>query len=54
MKGATLYDLLGKEVELRERRTNVLARQLEINDVEHALKSSLKGVNDEIQVCFQL
>lgn len=50
VKGATLYDLLGKEVELRERRTNVLARQLEINDVEHALKSSLKGVSDDIQV----
>ena len=29
-KGAALYDLLGKEVELRERRTLVLSRQLEI------------------------
>ena len=26
LRGATLYDLLGKEVELRERRGNVLAR----------------------------
>eukprot|EP00094_Tigriopus_californicus_P007649 TCALIF_07366-PA protein Name:"Similar to cluap1 Clusterin-associated protein 1 homolog (Danio rerio)" AED:0.16 eAED:0.16 QI:112/0/0.25/1/1/1/4/0/314 len=48
-KGATLYDLLGKEVELRERRSNVLARQLEITDVEQALKASLKSVGEDIK-----
>eukprot|EP00095_Tigriopus_kingsejongensis_P010498 maker-scaffold436_size171858-snap-gene-0.33 protein:Tk10498 transcript:maker-scaffold436_size171858-snap-gene-0.33-mRNA-1 annotation:"clusterin-associated protein 1 isoform x1" len=48
-KGATLYDLLGREVELRERRSNVLARQLEITDVEMALKASLKAVDEDIK-----
>lgn len=48
-KGATLYDLLGKEVELRERRSNVLARQLEITDVEQALKASLKSLSEDIK-----
>lgn len=33
MKGAALYDLLGREVELRERRQTVLARTLEIQEV---------------------
>ena len=47
-----MYDLLGREVELRERRSNVLARQLEIVDVEQALKASLKNVQDEIKVSF--
>ena len=50
LKGAALYDLLGKEVELREKRNNVLARQLEITEVEQALKSSVKTVDDEIKV----
>ena len=50
LKGASLYDLLGKEVELREKRNNVLARQLEITEVEQALKSSVRAVDDEIKV----
>ncbi|NXE68666.1 CLUA1 protein, partial [Calcarius ornatus] len=33
-KGAVLYDLLGKEVELREARTESLGRPLEINEAE--------------------
>lgn len=49
MKGATLYDLLGKEVELRDKRNNVLSRQLEIAEVEKALRMSVKGVEDEIK-----
>ena len=36
MKGAALYDLLGREVELRERRQTVLARTLEIQEVGDA------------------
>ena len=51
MKGAALYDLLTKEVEMREKRNNVLARQLEITEVEQALKSAIKGVDEEIKVC---
>ena len=50
MKGATLYDLLGKEVDMREKRHNVLARQLEITEVEQALRSAIKGVDEEIKV----
>ena len=49
VKGASLYELLGKEVELREKRSNVLARQLEIAEVESALKSSLKAVDEEVK-----
>lgn len=50
MKGAALYDLLTKEVEMREKRNNVLARQLEITEVEQALRSAIKGVDEEIKV----
>ena len=32
-QGAALYDLLGREVELREKRQTVLARTLEIQEV---------------------
>ena len=49
-QGASLYDLLGKEVDLRERRANVLARQLEVVEVEQALKASLRGVGEETKV----
>ncbi len=50
LKGAALYDLLGKEAEFRERRANVLARQLEITEVEQAIRASLRTVADEIKV----
>ena len=50
LKGAALYDLLTKEVEMREKRNNVLARQLEITEVEQALRSAIKGVDEEIKV----
>lgn len=50
MKGAALYDLLSKEVELRDKRNNVLSRQLEIAEVEQALKTAIKGVDEEIKV----
>ena len=49
-KGATLYDLLGREVDLRERRAAVLARQLEISEVEQAIKTSIKSVEEETKV----
>jgi clusterin-associated protein 1 len=50
LKGASLYDLLGKEVDLREKRNNVLSRQLEITEVEQALRGSVKAIEDEIKV----
>ena len=42
MKGAALYDLLGREVELREKRQAVLARNLEIQEVEAGLRNWCK------------
>ncbi|XP_064641238.1 clusterin-associated protein 1-like isoform X2 [Lineus longissimus] len=48
-KGASLYDLLGKEVELREVRSTVIARPLEINEVERGLTDSIKAVEHEIE-----
>ena len=49
MKGAQLYDLLGREVELREKRQAVLARNLEIQEVESGLRSAAKLVAEETQ-----
>uniref|UniRef100_T1IRF1 Clusterin-associated protein 1 n=1 Tax=Strigamia maritima TaxID=126957 RepID=T1IRF1_STRMM len=41
-KGATLYDLLGKEAELREIRTSVIGKQLELTEVEQGMKAAIK------------
>ena len=49
MKGAALYDLLGREVELREKRQAVLARNLEIQEVEAGLRIAAKNVGEETQ-----
>ena len=38
---------------MREKRNNVLARQLEITEVEQALRSAIKGVDEEIKVSRQ-
>lgn len=43
-KGASLYDLLGKEVDLREMRTAAIARPLDINKTEKALRAAIKEV----------
>lgn len=48
-KGATLYDLLTKEADLRESRSLVIARPLEIVEVEKGIDSSVKIVQQEIQ-----
>jgi len=42
-----------REPELRERRGAVLARQLEISEVEGALSQALKAVQEEIKVIKQ-
>ena len=42
------------EVDLRECRTNVLARQLEVVEVEQALKASLRGVEEKTKHCAPL
>ena len=49
MKGAALYDLLGREVDLREKRQAVLARNLEIQEVEAGLRNAANNVGDETQ-----
>ncbi|KFP91700.1 Clusterin-associated protein 1, partial [Apaloderma vittatum] len=48
-EGARLYDLLGKEVELREARTESIARPLEINEAEKAMKTAIDCVLEEVQ-----
>ncbi|XP_012432211.4 clusterin-associated protein 1 isoform X2 [Taeniopygia guttata] len=48
-KGAVLYDLLGKEVELREARTESLGRPLEINEAEKVMKIAINSVLEEVQ-----
>lgn len=47
-KGASLYDLLGEEVDLREKRTAAIARPLEINETEKALRAVIKEVLDSV------
>ncbi|XP_029003353.1 clusterin-associated protein 1 homolog [Betta splendens] len=49
LKGASLYDLLGKEVDLREMRTAAIARPLEINETEKALRSAIKEVLESVE-----
>ncbi|CAL8285136.1 unnamed protein product [Merluccius merluccius] len=48
-KGASLYDLLGQEAELRERRVAAIARPLEINETEKALRAAVKEVLGSVQ-----
>ncbi|XP_034639388.1 clusterin-associated protein 1 [Trachemys scripta elegans] len=48
-RGASLYDLLGKEVELRELRTESIARPLEINETEKVMKIAIKDVLEQVQ-----
>ncbi|XP_059197901.1 clusterin-associated protein 1 homolog [Centropristis striata] len=48
-KGASLYDLLGKEVDLREMRTAAIGRPLEINETEKALRAAIKEVLQSVE-----
>ncbi|XP_039984303.1 clusterin-associated protein 1 homolog [Xiphias gladius] len=48
-KGASLYDLLGKEVDLREMRAAAIARPLEINETEKALRAAIKEVLESVE-----
>ncbi|KAM8960238.1 clusterin-associated protein 1 isoform 2-T2 [Pelodytes ibericus] len=48
-KGASLYDLLGKEADLREVRAAAIARPLEINETEKVLRVSIKEVLEQVQ-----
>ncbi|XP_061121416.1 clusterin-associated protein 1 homolog [Syngnathus typhle] len=48
-KGASLYDLLGKEVDLRNLRTAAIARPLEISKIETALRQANKEVLENVE-----
>ncbi|XP_057699140.1 clusterin-associated protein 1 homolog isoform X3 [Corythoichthys intestinalis] len=48
-KGASLYDLLGKEVDLRKLRTAAIARPLEISETEKALRHTIKEVLENVE-----
>ncbi|CAL8303822.1 unnamed protein product [Lota lota] len=48
-KGVSLYDLLGQEAELRERRAAAIARPLEINETEKALRAAIKEVLGSVE-----
>ncbi|XP_028825593.1 clusterin-associated protein 1 homolog isoform X3 [Denticeps clupeoides] len=48
-KGASLYDLLGQEEDLRENRVAAIARPLEINDTERALRAAIREVMESVQ-----
>ncbi|XP_058289987.1 clusterin-associated protein 1 isoform X3 [Hylobates moloch] len=48
-KGASLYDLLSMEVELREMRTEAIARPLEINETEKVMRIAIKEILTQVQ-----
>ncbi|XP_028395560.1 clusterin-associated protein 1-like [Dendronephthya gigantea] len=49
MKGASLHDLLGREVDLREMRSIAISKPLELNELESGISSSIVNVKDEIK-----
>ncbi|XP_055941366.1 clusterin-associated protein 1-like [Argiope bruennichi] len=49
MKGASLYDLLLKEIDLRENRAQVLSKQLDITEIEQGIRNATRGLEEEIQ-----
>jgi len=48
INGATLFDLLGREVELREIRNSKIARQFDTSEIEVALKDVIESTRKEI------
>lgn len=46
--GATLFDLLGREVDLREIRNSKVARQFDTTEIEEALKEATRHTKMEI------
>lgn len=48
INGATLFDLLGREVELREIRNTKVARQFDTSEIELALKNVVESTRKEI------
>lgn len=48
-RGAALFDLLSREIDLREARNSAIARQLEIHEVEKGVSASRSQVENEIK-----
>jgi clusterin-associated protein 1 len=48
-KGAKLYDLLSREVDLKTKREEALSKAIDIDEIDQGLKRSVEAVNDEIQ-----
>lgn len=46
--GASLFDLLGREVDLREIRNSKVARQFDTSEIEAALKDVIENIHKEI------
>ncbi|KAK8747400.1 hypothetical protein OTU49_016794, partial [Cherax quadricarinatus] len=46
-RGATLFDLLCREVDLREIRTSIINRQLELTEVEAGIQTAIHTCEDE-------
>ncbi|XP_039289651.1 clusterin-associated protein 1 [Nilaparvata lugens] len=47
-KGAVLYELLGKEVQLRETRNACVANQLEVGSIEKGLREAIVAAQDSV------
>ncbi|CAD1474718.1 unnamed protein product, partial [Heterotrigona itama] len=47
--GASLFDLLGREVDLREIRNSKVARQFDTTEIEAALKDVIENIHKEIE-----
>ncbi|XP_018575207.1 clusterin-associated protein 1 homolog [Anoplophora glabripennis] len=52
--GASLFDLLGKEVDLRTARQRSVARQFELSDVETGIKKAMEAISEELTETKQL
>ncbi|CAG2176221.1 unnamed protein product [Oppiella nova] len=48
-RGANLYDLLAQEIQIREQRASVMARQLEIPEIERSIRESIRDLQNEIE-----
>ncbi|XP_012256437.2 clusterin-associated protein 1 [Athalia rosae] len=48
INGATLFDLLGREVDLREIRNNKMSRQFDSSEIELAMKEVIESIKLEI------
>lgn len=49
VKGASLYDLLLKEIDLRENRSTVLSKQLDITEIEQGIRNATQNLEEDIQ-----